>query len=293
MAVFGANLGLGQPKEGVERTYSWLKSEGLFGQAFDAGTLEQPSQDGAENFSPDSPLRNTKNFSRICAFCRELSDRICDLNARFDLSLNVGGDHSVAMGSIAGSLQSHPQTKVIWVDAHADFNTPRTSPSGNVHGMPLSFITGYFKHPETDAHLQWMPRLNPANLAIIGLRDLDIKEPDILKELGVLHFSAEDVRRQGIAHVMREVVSNLDPEASAPLHLSLDVDAIDPAWFPCTGTTVEHGLTLEEGEEIVKTLFQTGRLKTFDLVEINPALGDENDVATTLASTRQLLRALK
>ena len=103
LAVFGANLGLGQPKEGVEQTYSWLKKEGLFDQFFDAGTLEQVAGGGTDNLSPDSPLHNAKNFPRICAFCQELTDRICDLNARFDLTLNVGGDHSVAMGSVAGT----------------------------------------------------------------------------------------------------------------------------------------------------------------------------------------------
>ncbi len=299
LAVLGTNLGLGQPKDGVQKTHSWLKKEGLIphlqglvDRVSEEGTLKEPARAEARELPPDSPLRNAVNLASICAFNRELAQRVCDLNRRFDLTLIVGGDHSLAMGSVAGSLQSHPQTKVIWVDAHADFNTPETSLSGNVHGMPLSFITGYFQHPETDALTEWMPRLDSASAALIGLRDIDASEMPILQEQGVLYFTAEDVRQQGIEVVMDQVLETLDPAGDCPFHLSFDVDAVDPRWFPCTGTTVAEGLTLDDGVAIVRRVVQTGRAKTFDLVEINPSLGDAPDVATTLASTLQLLGGL-
>ncbi len=297
VGMLGAKLSLGGPREGTERAYGWLKDRGLmfhlkskFEWVFDMGSIDQI---GVRAYPSHHPLfeEQAKNFPRIAAFGRYLAERVSKFNRQFDLTINIGGDHSVAMGSVAGSLKAHPYTRVIWVDAHADINTPLTSPSGNVHGMPLSFLTKYFKHPATDAHTRWMPRLDPAHLAIIGLRDVDAEEPRILKELGVLTFTAEEVEKLGVPQVMDKVMAKLDDGAS-PFHLSFDVDSINPRFFPCTGTAVAGGLSLSQGQAIMRRVFQTGQLKTLDLVEINPSLGDDVDRATTCNSAFKLLNAL-
>ncbi len=298
LAVIGANLHLGQPRTGTERAYKWLKGKGLIPYlkskfakgALDAGTIEQVQGVPDDLFS-NTIFNKARNFPQISTFNRLLADQVSKLNTSYDLTLTIGGDHSMAMGSVAGSLKANPNTRVIWVDAHADINTPMTSPSGNVHGMPLSFLTGYFRHPETDAHLEWMPRLDPANLAIIGLRDVDAEEPAILKELGILNYSAEDVKNRGVPAILDEVMNKLD-DGKSPFHMSFDVDSIDPSLMPCTGTAVAGGLTLGEGKNIMGRVFQTGRLKTLDVVEINPSLGDHVDRARTCMSAFQLLDAL-
>ncbi len=301
IALLGANLSFGQPKGGTQDAYSWLKTQGIatylqnqFFQVFDAGAIEESTYPADDLFFKNNFLFDkAHHFASISAFNKRLANQVSRLNQRFDLTLNIGGDHSSAMGSVGGSLINNPETKVIWVDAHADFNSPKTSPSGNVHGMPLSFLTGYFKHPTTDGYLWWMPKLNPKNIAMIGLRDLDPKEPQILEELGILYFTTEDVQTQGIGPIMNQILETLDPEENSPFHLSFDVDGIDCSYIPSTGTAVENGLSLSQGTHIIQQLFKTGRLKTFDLAEINPSIGSHQDLIKTKEAVFQLLEALK
>ena len=204
IAVVGSNISLGQTKDGTQGAYSWLKEQGLFThlkerfhRTFDAGVVDElPCQAEDRELQQSFPFK-IHNFASICTFNQHLASKISQLNEQFDLTLNIGGDHSSAMGSVGGTLSFDENVKVIWVDAHADFNSPKTSPSGNVHGMPLSFLTGQFKHPATDRYLHWMPKLKTKNIAMIGLRELDAEEPKILKNCGILHFSVADVRKMG------------------------------------------------------------------------------------------------
>ena len=159
---------------------------------------------------------------------------------------------------------------VIWVDAHTDINTPESSESGNIHGMPLAFLTGIAKEKEIFGWLGEEPKISVKKLVYIGLRDVDIAEKKIVKEHGIRAFSMHDIDRYGIGRVMELALAHIGTDT--PIHLSFDVDALDPQWAPSTGTPVRGGLTLREGDYIAECVHETGSLVAMDLVEVNPSL---------------------
>jgi len=193
--------------------------------------------------------------------------------------LTLGGDHSIAIGTIAGTAKAireryngRKEIAVIWVDAHADINTPEISDSGNIHGMPVAFATGLAKSEERDM-FGWIgddQLLSTAKLVYIGLRDVDKGEKKILRDHGIKAFSMHDIDRHGIGRVMEMALAHVGTDT--PIHLSFDVDALDPMWAPSTGTPVRGGLTLREGDYIAECVHETGQLVAMDLVEVNPSL---------------------
>jgi arginase len=195
----------------------------------------------------------------------------------------------LALGTISGTLDTYPDACVVWVDAHADINTVETTPSGNLHGMPLSFLLGIgTRIPE----FSWVKaRLKPERLVYIGLRDLDQGEKRILKENGIKGFSMYDVDRFGIGNVVEMALNHVNPERNLPIHLSFDVDALDPSVAPSTGTPVRGGLTYREGHYICEAIHETGLLVALDLMEINPSLLDSESAKQTLAVGCSLVRA--
>jgi len=185
--------------------------------------------------------------------------------------LTVGGDHSVAAGSISGLSSTYPDLGVIWIDAHADANTPCTSPSMHYHGMPAAHLLGWFKSPLKG--FEWFrPCLDESRLAYIGLRDVDEQEARMLRESNVHIYTMRDVDKHGIAKVIETALLAIDANGHRPLHLSLDIDGIDPAFAPGTGTCARGGLTYREIHYICEELALTKRLVSMDLVEINPSL---------------------
>ncbi|KAH3683978.1 hypothetical protein WICPIJ_005053 [Wickerhamomyces pijperi] len=208
------------------------------------------------------------------------------------LALTVGGDHSIAIGTVAGTLSTYPNAGVLWIDAHADINTPLTTDSGNLHGCPVSFVMGLDSHvcpPE----LKWVPKvLDPKKIAYIGLRDVDDGEKKILKEHGITAFSMYHVDRYGINKVVEMALAAIDPTGDSPIHLSYDVDAIDPFFVPATGTPVGGGLTFREGLFIAERVAETGKLIAVDIVECNPLLATQDShVADTISTGAAIARA--
>eukprot|EP01044_Picomonas_judraskeda_P024045 COSAG03_NODE_6498_length_1051_cov_1.561975_1_plen_200_part_00 len=175
---------------------------------------------------------------------------------------------------------------VLWVDAHADLNTPESSGSMNMHGMPLSFLMG-LADPKTVPGLEWMtdcqvPVLKPSRLVYVGLRDVDAAERVMLHELGITAFTMREVDKYGIAKVMELAMAQLVNSAEAALHVSFDIDALCPTWAPSTGTSVFGGLTMREANFIAESVAETGALRSLDMVEVNPALGaNRSDVERT------------
>ncbi len=207
--------------------------------------------------------------------------------------LLLGGDHTVALGSISGLLSVRPNTRVLWVDAHADINTPTTSLSQNCHGMPVAFLTKLVNPSTLGPHWEWLhsvPPLPLKHLCYVGLRDVDEGEVRVLKKLGVLCFTMHDIDRVGIGEVMKRALKHLlngggvtsttsAATSPPPLHLSFDIDACDPSVAPSTGTAVPGGLTFREAHFICESAAASGALCSMDLVEVNPELGTPEEVA--------------
>ncbi|PHH66586.1 hypothetical protein CDD82_1543 [Ophiocordyceps australis] len=234
----------------------------------------------------DPDYRGMKNPLTVSAVNKELCQQVYSHAIQGRLVLTLGGDHSIAIGTLAGSAKAARERldgreiAVIWVDAHADINTPETSDSGNIHGMPVAFAAGLAREDRPDC-FGWIAddmRINLSKLVYIGLRDVDPGEKRILREHGIKAFSMFDIDCHGIGRVMEMALAHIG--ADTPIHLSFDVDALDPLWAPSTGTPVRGGLTLREGDYICEKVNMTGQLVAIDLVEVNPALASTETGAT-------------
>jgi arginase len=220
--------------------------------------------------------------------------------------ITLGGDHSIAMGSIAAMTQKYPDMAVLWVDAHADINTPKTTISGNLHGCPVSFL---LQHPDCQGMrgFDWMqqeakkldPRaggsfLIPSRIGYLGLRDVEPLEAKLIRELDITTAYMSDIARcpEGIMGCLKKVLSRIDPKGIRPLFISFDIDGIDPRWAPSTGTPVERGISLSEALEICKYLKSTGRIVGMDLVEVNPEIGNKNDRELTVSTALKVIKTL-
>ena len=230
---------------------------------------------------------NAKNCALVGYGASKLADAVekSIRDGRFPLVL--GGDHSIGVGSLSGILRVRPNVGVIWVDAHADLNTPATSGSGNMHGMPIGLL---MDHPTESVDVSTLPgfeflidgpRLSPDQIVYIGLRDVDPTERRWIRELGIKAFTMYDIDHYGIGGVMDKTFEHLfKDDPNRPLHLSYDIDAVDPVLAPATGTTVRGGLTYREAHFVGEAVAQSGNLSSAEIVELNPTLshgagGDE------------------
>lgn len=287
LGIVAVGFSGGQCKEGVEAAPFALIESGLLDQINKDLGYKLHGDDHVHQFNDivpaeDLPYRNMKNPKAVSAVTRQIADQVYSHAKEGRLVLTLGGDHSIAIGTIAGSAKAvrerlGREIAVIWVDAHCDINTPETSGSGNVHGMPLSFLTGLAKEDNPD-YFGWLKdenRISVKKLVYIGLRDVDPEEKRILRENGIRAFSMYDVDRHGIGRVMEMALAHIGTDT--PIHLSFDVDALDPMWAPSTGTPVRGGLTLREGDFICESIHETGSLVAIDLVEVNPKLAPNTD----------------
>jgi len=224
-----------------------------------------------------------KFLTPIVQGCTALAALVEEAAAEGAFPLVMGGDHSIAVGTLAG-LGNHHKKKgqswgVVWIDAHGDFNTPETSPSGNVHGMSLAASAG-FGHPALTGLAGDFRKIDPQNIVIIGARDVDTGEKRNLREAGVQVFTMADIDRLGMAEVARRALEDLLADVQA-LHVSLDVDSLDPEVAPGVGTPVRGGLTYRELHFLMETLCADGRTSSAEVVEVNPILDVRNQTALT------------
>ncbi|KAH9977383.1 arginase [Lactifluus volemus] len=280
-----------------------MVNAGLVDQLKDLGWIVE--FDGHHQFEDistesDPPVGKLKNPRLVSQVTEAVSRVIGGHVSKGSLPLTLGGDHSLAMGTIAGTLSKYPDACVIWVDAHADINTPETTDSGNIHGMPLAFLTSLSGSTALSGiasgqsvPFSWLDsvHLPPSRLAYIGLRDVDRGEKAILREHNIAAFSMHEIDRFGIGKVVEMALDRVNPDRSKPIHLSFDVDALDPSVAPSTGTPVRGGLTFREGHYICERLYETGLLVAVDLMEVNPSLREESDVQQTVAVGCSLVRA--
>ncbi|KAI1456106.1 arginase-like protein [Annulohypoxylon moriforme] len=285
LGVVAVGFSGGQCKPGVDAAPSALIESGLLTQLRDELNYNLHGHDTVHSYrdlvpKDDPPFRNMKNPKAVSSVTERLCDQVYEQAKEGRMVLTLGGDHSIAIGTIAGTAKAMRERLgreigVIWVDAHSDINTPETSGSGNIHGMPVSFVTGLAKEekPEYFGWLKSEHMLNLKKLVYIGLRDVDSGEKKILRENGIKAFSMFDIDRHGIGRVVEMALAHIG--ADTPIHLSFDVDALDPMWAPSTGTPVRGGLTLREGDYICESVHLTGSLVAMDLVEVNPSLAPE------------------
>ncbi|KAI9725077.1 MAG: A-agglutinin attachment subunit precursor [Candelaria pacifica] len=283
LGVVAVGFSGGQGKPGVDAAPTALISSGLLAQlkeelgynVYHDGTVHSYSEIIPAS---DPPHRNMKRPLTVSAVTQRLSEQVYEHASKGRCALTLGGDHSIAIGSIAGTAKAirerldGKEMAVIWVDAHADINTPESSESGNIHGMPVAFLTGIAKEEKKDVFgwLQEDQLISTKKLVYIGLRDIDPGEKKTLREHKIKAFSMHDIDRHGIGRVMDMALAHIGTDT--PIHLSFDVDALDPVFAPSTGTPVRGGLTLREGDFIAECVHETGQMIGFDLVEVNPEL---------------------
>ncbi|CAL8274248.1 unnamed protein product [Merluccius merluccius] len=276
VAVIGAPFSKGQKRRGVEHGPKFIRNAGLLERL---SNLDYPVHDlGDLQFQhPEKDEACMQvNFPRTVGRANQLlAKAVSGAVGAGHTCVMLGGDHSLAIGSVEGHSRQCPDLGLIWVDAHTDVNTPMTSPSGNLHGQAVAFMLKELQDKMPDLPgFSWMkPFLSSRDLVYIGLRDVDPGEHYILKTLGIQYFSMRDIDRLGIQRVMEETLDHLLGSNQRPLHLSFDIDAFDPSLAPATGTPVIGGLTYREGIYIAEEIHNTGLLSAMDLVEVNPILG--------------------
>jgi arginase len=265
----------GQGLKGTDRTGKIFRDKYLSRlpeyKIRDAGDLPFPTEGG--KYRADPKKVNARNCEAN-GIANKLISNACYAQAQDpnQFVLTVGGDHSISFGSIHGVLRARPDTVVFWVDAHADFNTPESSISGNMHGMPAAAHCGLFNFSSLPGWSWFRPRLDVSSIVFIGLRDLDEFEKRAMKALGIQAYSIHDVEKLGISEVMNRSLNSIPGGQDRPIHLSFDIDGIDPTYAPSTGTILDGGLSLRESRYICTSLAETGRLKSMDMVEINPSI---------------------
>jgi arginase len=241
---------------------------------------------------------NAKNSHHVGAGAKKVYESVLSSLQQRRFPLVLGGDHSIGLGSVAAVLQHNPQTGIIWVDAHADLNTPFISETGNMHGMPVGMLMGHNvgKDSHTTPGCQWLehiPKLDPSQVVYIGLRDVDGAERKIIQDLNICAYTMHEIDRYGIGHVMEMAFHHLlDQNPNRPLHLSYDIDSVDPVLAPATGTTVRGGLNFREAHYVAEAVALTGNLASADVVEVNPMLSNGEGADETVELGIQIITSL-
>ncbi|KAF2152475.1 Ureohydrolase [Myriangium duriaei CBS 260.36] len=289
----------GQCKPGVDAAPMALIEAGLIDQLKEELEYKVHYDGEVHSYSEimpaeDPDYRNMKKPKAVSAVTQALSKQVYEHARQGRFVLTLGGDHSIAVGTISGTAKATRERlgrelAVIWVDAHADINTPETSDSGNIHGMPVAFLAGLATEKREDI-FGWLRdehRISPAKLVYIGLRDVDKGEKKILRDNNIKAFSMHDIDRHGIGKIMEMALGWIGRDT--PIHLSFDIDSLDPQFAPSTGTAVRGGLTLREGDFIAECVHETGSLIALDLVEVNPSL-EEHGASETIRAGCSIVR---
>jgi arginase len=280
IAIIGAALDLGQGRRGVDMGPSAIRYAGLEERLQSLGFDVRDEGNVETAVAEATALRDERArfLPEIHDTCELVAARVAEATKRGALPLVLGGDHSVALGTLGGLASVHGPGGVLWIDAHSDINTPETSPSGNVHGMALAAVLGLAGDGfQSD---QWpLPAVDARRVALIGIRQLDVGERRLLRDSGARVFSMSEIDRIGIERAVREAIDRV----SGPgfVHVSLDMDALDPDIAPGVGTPVQGGLTYREAHLALELVAESGLAGSLEVVEVNPILDRENTTAAT------------
>ena len=283
IAIIGAPLDLGQDRRGVDMGPSAIRvanlNKRLAALGYRPDDLGNVPVDQPESL-PEGPAR-ARYLPQIALACKRLASMVDRALTKKMVPLVLGGDHSVAVGTVAGVSRYFRRKKqeigLIWIDAHAAMNTPETSPSGNVHGMPLACCVG-LGPPELANLLSYAPKVNPRKTVLVGLRDVDALERGHVRQTGVRAFTMRDIDERGLRSVMDEAF-RIATDDTAGFHLSLDMDWIDPQFAPGVGTPVRGGATYREAHLAMELICDSGRMVSMEVVEVNPVIDEMNRTA--------------
>lgn len=290
ICVIGAPIDLGADRRGVDIGPRAIRYAGLNNQLQSLGHSIHDVGDISIALMETLAIGNPhlKYLEPIVQASEELASKVSTALLAQEFPLILGGDHSIALGSISGVAKVHQPLGVIWVDAHGDFNTEETTPSGNVHGMILAALAGLGDKHLTDVG-GWSPKLDKNRIVIIGARNLDTGEQDLLRANNIHVFTMSNIDRRGISVIMQEAIE-IAGANNAPIHLSLDMDSLDPNEAPGVGTPVRGGLSYREAHFAMEMISDCGRMVSMDVVEVNSILDREN--ATALLAVDLILSAM-
>jgi arginase len=283
--LIGAPLDLGQSRRGVDMGPSAIRYAGLADRLTRLGYQINDVGNVAVPVREHLPPREAPGYaSEIQEVCSSLYQSGISALKQGATPLFIGGDHSIAIGTIA-AVTEQASTGVIWIDAHGDFNIPQTSPNGNIHGMPVSILLGYGLPNLVDVGRKGA-KLKSSEIVLLGTRDLDYDERTMLRSSGIKIYSMRDIDERGIAQILRDSLNHLSHLSK--IHISLDMDALDPTVAPGVGTPSPGGLSYREAHLMMAILHDCGKIGSADIVEINPILDDQNktaEIAVELAAS--------
>lgn len=287
IAIIGVPMDHGQNRRGVDMGPSAIRYAGVVERIEELGhhvTDEGDIQIGLADGSVDTST-NLRNLKVITEATEALGDKVFEVAEAGNFPLVLGGDHSIAIGTLSGISERHENLGVIWYDAHADMNTSDTSPSGNIHGMPLAASFGHGHEKLTNIR-GYSPKVKPENIVIIGARSVDPGERQLIKEHGIRVYSMHEIDKMGMNAVIEDSIRYLKEERKTDaVHLSLDLDGIDPMYTPGVGTPVPGGISYRESHLAMEMLFDADIITSAEFVEVNPILDEKNrtaDVAVAL-----------
>jgi arginase len=283
ISVLGVPMDLGADRRGVDMGPSAIRYAGLAAElealgsdCADRGDLQVPRPEERDPDAGEPAGSRAKFLAETEDVCTRLATRVDDIVTDSEFPLVLGGDHSIAIGTVSGAARTR-ETGVVWFDAHADFNTPETSPSGNVHGMPLAAILG--KGPFADSEWATAPNVPEENVAIVGLRSIDETERPAIRDSDVTAFTMTDIDHRGITDVVESAIA-VATDGVEHLHVSLDLDWLDPNEAPGVGTPVRGGVSYREAHAAMELIADPEvPLSSMEVVEVNPILDEHNQTA--------------
>lgn len=281
--VIGVPLDLGQTRRGVDMGPSAVRVAGLEARLEALGHKVEDGGNVPVLLAEQKQFgqHNAKYLKEITMTCTAAAEMVLNALEAGEVPISIGGDHSMAAGTVSGASEFYrrrgQRIGLIWLDAHSDINTPDTSPSGNVHGMPLAAIMGLGPSDLGDI-FGYSPKLAPENCVIVGVRDVDANEVENIRSAGVEVFTMRDIDERGMRTVMEEAL-RMAGRGTAGYHISLDMDWIDPEDAPGVGTPVRGGATYREAHLAMEIIADHGRMTSFDIVEVNPVIDEKNRTA--------------
>ncbi|HLR23802.1 MAG TPA: arginase [Pseudogracilibacillus sp.] len=280
ISMIGVSMDFGQSRRGVNMGPSAIRYAGVVNRLEALGHEIKDRGDIHINESVQAEKSSSKlkNLKEVIEANEKLAEQVENVLAEERFPLVLGGDHSIAIGTLAGLATKYKNLGVIWYDAHADLNTDETSPSGNIHGMPLAVSMGLGDDRLVNLHHEGQ-KVKPENIVIIGARSIDPGERELIKEHGIKVFTMHEIDKYGMTAVMNEALQYLEERNVDGVHLSLDLDALDPLYTPGVGTPVAGGVTYRESHLAMEILEESGKVTSAEFVEVNPILDEKNKTA--------------